>query len=422
MHWRINILKKEWHVYKDLIKRISWTLLLIFIFEIGSQIYLPGIDLQKSTGLMNHNFSLQFLGAFTGARLMKLTLFSVGMGPYMSAMIIWQTISMLNSDSVGKMSLQQQGIIQKTITLILAVLQSSQITYMYKNQFGSIFMYSIGRIDSTVQAVIFLTAGAMMVAWLGDCNTNKGIGGTVVLILPAMMENIPSTLVRGMGNNDTFNFNLVNNTIVLVLTAIIISITVFLNKAELRIKVERTSISSELNDSYIPIRFFSAGAMPFMFAMSVFIIPTYFLSTYTIENSTLKNALHNAFSINNWYGILVYGVIVVILGYGFSFINVRVYDIAKNLKESGDYIYNLVPGHETEKYLNSQLMRMIFMSNVYFIMIAVVPLIVGLYVQGFSNLSFYFGSVIIIITMLDNIIQQGIALATKDKYIIFKCL
>lgn len=390
------------------------------IFEIGSQIPLPNVSIKQTSELIDRNFSFQLLSAFTGARLMKLTLFSIGMGPYMSAMIIWQTISMLNSDSVEKMSQQQQGTIQKILALVLAFLQSMQIVYMYKDQLGNIFSASLMGISPEFLTILFLTAGAMLVAWLADCNTNKGIGGTVVLILPSMMENVPAMLSRGMGNSNNFNFTIINNITIFVLTIILIWITIFLNKAELRISVQRTTISNTFSDSYIPIRFFSAGAMPFMFAMSLFTIPSYFISTDNIKSYYIRGILSKMFSINNIYGVLIYGAIIILLGYGFSFVNIRVYDIAKELKKSGDYIYNLIPGYETEIFLNSELMRLIFISNLFMLVVGLIPLIVGLYVPGFANVSFYFGSIIIIITMMDNIIQQVVALATKDKYSIFK--
>lgn len=390
------------------------------IFEIGSQIPLPNVSIKQTSELIDRNFSFQLLSAFTGARLMKLTLFSIGMGPYMSAMIIWQTISMLNSDSVEKMSQQQQGTIQKILALVLAFLQSMQIVYMYKDQLGNIFSASLMGISPEFLTILFLTAGAMLVAWLADCNTNKGIGGTVVLILPSMMENVPAMLSRGMGNSNNFNFTIINNITIFVLTIILIWITIFLNKAELRISVQRTTISNTFSDSYIPIRFFSAGAMPFMFAMSLFTIPSYFISTDNIKSYYIRGILSKMFSINNIYGVLIYGAIIILLGYGFSFVNIRVYDIAKELKKSGDYIYNLIPGYETEIFLNSELMRLIFISNLFMLVVGLIPLIVGLYVPGFANISFYFGSIIIIITMMDNIIQQVVALATKDKYSIFK--
>lgn len=406
--------------YKDLRKKILWTLFIIMVYEIGSQIPLPTVSVGQTSGLVDHDFSIQVLSAFVGARLLKLTLFSIGMGPYMSAMIIWQTISMLNSDSVEKMSQEQQGVIQKTLAFILSILQSIQIVHMYRKQLGNIFIDSGIGISSEILAIIFLTAGAMLVIWLADCNTNKGIGGTVVLILPSMMENIPAMLSRGMGNSSKFDFSIMNCIIIAMLTLILIRVTVFLNKAELRIPVQRTSISNMFSSSYIPMRFFSAGAMPFMFAMSLFNIPTYFISMDDGKQLYMKELLRKLFSINNFYGVMIYGIIIILLGYGFSFVNIRIYDIAKGLKKSGDYIYNLVPGKETEKYLNSQLMRLIFMSNIFMLSVGLIPLIIGLYVPGFANVSFYFGSIIIVITMMDNIIQQVIALATKDKYSIFK--
>lgn len=125
------------------------------IFEIGSQIPLPNVSIKQTSELIDRNFSFQLLSAFTGARLMKLTLFSIGMGPYMSAMIIWQTISMLNSDSVEKMSQQQQGTIQKILALVLAFLQSMQIVYMYKDQLGNIFSASLMGISPEFLTILF---------------------------------------------------------------------------------------------------------------------------------------------------------------------------------------------------------------------------------------------------------------------------
>lgn len=411
-------MKRVFVLYKDLIKRVCCTLVILMVFELGTQIAVPGINPLISNELGNNNFSVQVINAFSGARLQSLNLFSIGLGPYMTALILWQTITMLDPDSSKKMSRRKQGFIQKAITIVIAIVQALQITIIYKKRIPHLFINTNTNV-AVFETIVMLVAGALFLTWLGDRNTDKGIGGPVAIIIPSMLANVPNMLVSGMGGGK-FKFTVFNMTVVGIATVVILWATVFLNKAELRIPIQRTGISTNFTNSYLPIRFLSSGAMPFMFSMSLFVIPTYFTSNNIIKSSRITHIVKTFFSLNTVPGILTYGVVIILLGYGFSFINVRVADITKDLKESGDYILNVCPGKDTEKYINKQLLGIVFMSNSYFLIISVIPLILNLFDVGMSNLAFYFGGIIIVVTMLDNITQQFTALLTKDRYEIFE--
>ncbi len=156
--------------------------------------------------------------------------------------------------------------------------------------------------------------------------------------------------------------------------------------------------------------------MPFMFSISLFVLPTYLrhegIGSYAVTNFIINQL----FSYHTYYGIAMYSLVVCILGYGFGFVNFQPSETARHLKESGDYIYNVIPGRETEKYLTHKLLIMIFAGNCFLVAVTAIPLIIGLYVPGYGNLAFFFSGLFILVTILDNLFDQIRALYFKGQY------
>ena len=132
---------------------------------------------------------------------------------------------------------------------------------------GSVVLLFLG-------AVLILTAGGLFVAWLADINIDKGIGGQSLFIVPGLLMNIPAMLISGQTESVHLSQNFMIGLV--IVTLIFIYLTLFLYSAEYRINIERTGIDSRFNNSYIPIRLLPAGAMPFMFAVTVFSMPQLF--------------------------------------------------------------------------------------------------------------------------------------------------
>lgn len=401
---------------KELIRRIIASFFLLFIVEIGKHIQVPFFISEKipeeSTSLI-----LKFLATSTGGNFTVPTLFSLGMGPYMTALIIWTTISMIDTESIGNLSTKRIGYIQRSLTLLFAILQSCALVLKFRSSMidqkaigGSIVLLFLG-------AVLLLTAGGLFVAWLADINIDKGIGGQSLFIVPGLLMNIPAMLISGQTESVHLSQNFIIGLV--MVTLVFINLTLFLYNAEYRINIERTGIDSRFNNSYIPIRLLPAGAMPFMFAVTVFSMPQLLLLNEKWGDTGFSNFITTYFSFNNVRGIFTYGLILYVLGYGFSFINVRPYDIAKNLKETGDYILNVAPGKQTERYILKRLSTVALLGNSYLVIVSMIPLLIGLQNQIISNLAFYFGSIFMLIIILETITNEIRFLFSRHTYRIF---
>ncbi|MBV6372766.1 MULTISPECIES: accessory Sec system protein translocase subunit SecY2 [unclassified Enterococcus] len=401
---------------KELIRRIIASFFLLFIVEIGKHIQVPFFISEKipeeSTSLI-----LKFLATSTGGNFTVPTLFSLGMGPYMTALIIWTTISMIDTESIGNLSTKRIGYIQRSLTLLFAILQSCALVLKFRSSMidqkaigGSIVLLFLG-------AVLLLTAGGLFVAWLADINIDKGIGGQSLFIVPGLLMNIPAMLISGQTESVHLSQNFLIGLV--MVTLVFIYLTLFLYNAEYRINIERTGIDSRFNNSYIPIRLLPAGAMPFMFAVTVFSMPQLLLLNEKWGDTGFSNFITTYFSFNNVRGVFTYGLILYVLGYGFSFINVRPYDIAKNLKETGDYILNVAPGKQTERYILKRLSTVALLGNSYLVIVSMIPLLIGLQNQIISNLAFYFGSIFMLIIILETITNEIRFLFSRHTYRIF---
>lgn len=400
---------------KEIIKRICWSILLLAVVEFGKKIEVPVfLEIPKSD---TQNLILRFLSTTTGGNLSKPTLLSLGMGPYMTALIIWTTISMIDTDRINNLSIKQRGYIQRTLTLVFAIAQGIALMLKFETLVDYKQFPGVNKFAIFCMVIAILTTGAMFVSWISDINSEKGIGAQSLFILPGLLSNLPAMLISGQSGTLRLDSRYFIG--LFIITLVYIIVTIFLYNSEYRIHIQRTGIESKFNNSYIPIRLLTAGAMPFMFAVTVFLIPQLFLLNDRWSNTLFSSILSKMFSFNTVEGILTYGLILYALGMGFSYINVRPHDIAKNLKESGDYIYEVVPGAETEKYIKKRLTTIAMVGNSYLVIVSLIPLFIGLKIEIIANLAFYFGSVFMLIIILDTLTQEIKFIFSKRNYNIF---
>lgn len=401
---------------RELMQRFLWSAMLLVVFQIGRHIDLP-MFLSQEAKLDSANSVLKFLSTATGGNFSTITLFSLGMGPYMTALIIWTTISMIDEERVNNFSMKQIGYIQRGLTLIFTVIQSIALVLRFKTSIVTVAFFT-SETTALLAGVLLLTTGGMFISWLADINIVKGIGGQSLFILPGLMANIPSMLISGQSGPISFTNQFI--IILILITLLFIYLTMYLYHSEYRIVIERTGIDTISKHSYIPIRLLPAGAMPFMFAVTVFSMPQLLLLNAKWNDTWFSNFITTYFSFNSIQGIIMYGVVLYLLGWGFSFINIRPNDIAKNLKESGDYILNVPPGDQTERYIREKLTRISFVGNAYLVFISLIPMFIGLRSPFISNLAFYFGSLFMLIIILDTLVQEIRFVYSKKEYRLFE--
>ncbi|MCI2172286.1 SecY family transport protein [Schleiferilactobacillus perolens] len=406
-----------WILHQDIFKRCGWSIFLVTIYLLGQQIYLPNVDIFSATQSLQEVPFLQALSLTTGSQMGLPMILSLGMQPYMTTLIVWQAITSLDLDSMRQMSQKRTGHIQRVLAVLLGSIQALSFVYFMGDSFLPEYIGPTNINITPIVAVIMLVAGSMFTMWLADENSQRGIGGTVTLIIPGLIAGLPTALQRGLGNT-TFSLTRQHLVIIAVITVIFIIVAVYLNHAELRLPLQQPMIENRFTDSYLPIRLLISGGMPFMFSMSVFSFPTYLLNGHATI-TPFEQTLIRWFSFQHWEGIVTYGIIVVVLGFAFGYISLQPVTVSRQLKESGDYFFDIAPGKDTTKFITRHFLYLTIWSSVFLLLIGTTPLIIGLSVKGAANFSQYLGGLLILVTLLESIIEQARALWNKNRYQLF---
>lgn len=173
-------------IYKRIaLKRLSFSFLIAFIYILGSKILLPGINMNS----LNLSSSLSFAMSMTGMSIDKLSLFSLGMGPWMSTIILWRVVGLIKFLNVESLTKQQTHIIRISISALLGGIQSYMIISQVKTLDGTISPLVLG---------MLLLTGAIVLVWLGDMNKQFGVGGPMVIILVAIIKTMISRVGQGV--------------------------------------------------------------------------------------------------------------------------------------------------------------------------------------------------------------------------------
>ncbi|EHN59941.1 accessory Sec system protein translocase subunit SecY2 [Oenococcus kitaharae] len=407
--------------HKDFRSRFLWTALILIVFEIGQNILIPGIDRGSLARLIGSQYALNLAASVTGGNLHRFSLLAIGLGPYMSALIVWQALSSIKAFHLDRISERGDHLLKMLITILVALIQGFVIAQQVKTS-PAPFLYWSNPLAATLMITLLLTTGAVFLSWLSDMNAELGIGGPSALIVAGMISGwfvqIRNFLEDYLFEN--FNFNSIILVFVLACTMLfILMMMVFMYQAELRLPVAHITIDSSLSaDTYIPIKLVPAGAMPFMFAISFYAFARYlllFAASFSSEPAWIVSLLKNT-NLDQPNGIILYLLVLSLLSYAFAFLNINPSDIAEKLQKSGDYIWNIRPGRPTRKYISRHLIRMSLVGTLYIDLVSAVPLAIGIRDPSFTGYGLYVGMLITLVSMLLTVIDQVKALTEKYNY------
>ncbi len=398
---------------RELVKRSFYSIIIIFIYEIGTHIILPGYLVQA---YQSPDF-MESISLVTGGNLSRLSFFALGLGPYMSGMIFWRVIQSLNQDRFSKINDDAIYYMKAALILLIAMIQSLGLSVSMKN---NITFFSSTELNIILATFVF-TTGAMFTMWLVDLNMDAGIGGPSLLILIGILSRLPkitwSFVQETLVNNPTMN-SVISFVVVSVGIVLIISIISFVLGSEFRIPVTRIMIRNELAvPTYIPIKLLPANAMPYMFGLTFMAFPQLVMPLLKNWIPFLQGKdVTNLTSLKTASSICLYLIILIILGYGFAFVNVNPSEISENLLKNGDYIVDVLPGDDTREYITHKLMDMATVGNVVTMLLLGIPLFMSLRWEELSSFSYLFGSLLILNTTIVSINDQCRALIEKNHY------
>lgn len=400
---------------KDIRKRLLFTLVVLIICRLGSQLPIPGIDTdtisQYLNSLLGDSFNL--LNSFTGGSFESMSLFALNVTPYITASIIIQllTIAIPALEELyrdGEDGRKKINNITRFVTLGLSVLESAGLAIGFGKQ-GLLSNYGPLIV---MEMIVCLTAGSVFVMWLGEQITDKGVGnGISIILLCNIVSRMPSDLYnlyqKFMEGKQISNVIIAGVIIFIVIIGTII-LTIILNDAERRIPVQysrKIQGGSQLGGlgSTLPVKVNTANVMPIIFSSSLLQFPLVIKQLIGADPKAAAGFIFNALNQSNWcnpdhwnwsIGLIVYLVLNVIFAYFYTSITFNPLEISNNMKKQGGYIPGIRPGKATVDYLNSILTYIIFIGAVGLCIVAVIPIFFNGYFG--ANVSFGGTSIIII--------------------------
>ena len=391
-------------------KRVLWTLFFLFIYCLGNQLVLPFVDLKNANIFGGAIGSLAFSSAMMGGNLRSMSLFSVGLSPWMSAMILWQMFSFSKKMGLKNLPIEIQDRRRMYLALGIAIVQSLAVSLNLPIVSGvnaslAIFMNTI-----------LLIAGTFFLVWLSDLNSPFGIGGSIVILMASMMANLPYQIMDsieklGIGWNVLLPL--------ILFSLIFLYVSGVVQRARYRISINKINIHNRFKQySYLDIMLNPAGGMPFMYAMSLVSIPQYvFMLIQFIhpENKWTSGAI-KALTVGQPLWLVVYLVMLFVLGLAFAFVNVSGEQISERMRKSGEYIYGVYPGQETSAYINHLVLRLGFIGALYMLFMAGAPMLIILVNHDYLQLSMIPGTFLIFSGMIYNVNEEMKALKLNTSY------
>lgn len=395
-----------------IIKKFLWTLFFLFIYVLGTKLTLPFVDMSKAAAMDGTSTTLNYATALMGGNLRSMSLFSVGLSPWMSSMLIWQMFAVSKRLGLSKLPLEVQERRRMLLTLVIALIQSvALVLNLPLQEAAGVDMTTIMVLDTLV-----LMAGTYFLIWLTDLNAAMGLGGSIMIVMASMIAYIPQDIWDSIKELKISSLWLA---LMLVFSLVFLYLAVTVERSKYRIPVNKINIHNRFKKySYLDIRLNPAGGMPIMYAMTLVSIPQYFLLIIHFlqpENQLIEQWIE-ALSMGSPAWFILYLLTIFILALAFAFINISGDQIAERMQKSGEYIENVYPGGATRRYINGLVTYFALVGAFYLILISGLPMIVVLLDIRYLRLSMIPGIFMIFIGMVFSIKDEVDALTLNDRY------
>ena len=411
---------------KDIRKRMFFTLIMLFVIRLGSQIPVPGVngELFKEWWQSQSSDAFSFFSAVTGGSFEDMSIFALNITPYITSSIIIQLMTIaipaleeMHKD--GEEGRKKLTAITRYVTVGLALMQSVAMAIGFGRQ-GYLYDYTWW---SVIEIAAILTAGSAVLMWIGERITEKGVGNGISIVLTInIISRIPNDL-GALGSQFIAGKKIAQGVLAAaIIIAVLLFVVVFvdiLQNAERRIPVQysrkiqgRKQVGGQ--GSVIPLKVNTAGVIPIIFAQSIMQFPLVIATLLGKMNGTgIGSKILNGLNQSNWcdpsqpvytIGLVVYIILIVAFAYFYTSITFNPLEIADNMKKQGGFIPGIRPGKPTSDYLNSILGYIIFVGAVGLSICAFIPI----FFNGVFNASVSFAgtSIIIIVGVIVETIKQ----------------
>jgi preprotein translocase subunit SecY len=407
----------------DLRNKILFTLMMLALYRFGSHVPTPGIDFEAVQQLeeqARNGGVLGFLSFFSGGGLTRMAVFGLGIMPYITSSIIMQVLTVVipkleqwqQMGAVGQKKITQWT---RYLTVVLAVLQSTGLAFLFHNGGGGLAETQVDLIpEFTVPRVLLvvlsLTAGTALIMWMGELITQRGIGnGMSLIIFASVVSGIPGggAQVRAEGGNVIF-------AAVIALALLVLVSIVFVENGQRRIPVNfaKRVVGRRMyggQSSYIPLKVNQSGVIPVIFASSVLYLPV--LLSNVLPTSGFWTNIRDwidryLLQPDNFWYISIFGLMIIFFAYFYTAIAFDPVKQADSIRKQGGFIPGIRPGPQTERHLAKILSRITLPGALFIATVALLPqiLLAVFDIGGFEG----FGGVSLLIAV-------GVALETMKQ-------
>jgi len=409
----IEKIRQIFHV-PQLRNKILFILGILIVYRFAANVPLPGIDVAQVKSFFEGSQLLGLLNIFSGGGLSNISIVLLGVGPYITSSIIMQLMTMIVPrleqlyKEEGEAGRQKFTMITRVLTVPLALLQTYAMISLLKSQgvMGELTLF-----DTAVLMVI-ATAGTIMLMWLGELITEKGIGnGVSIIIFAGIVASLPSMTSQFLA---TFDPTQVFTYLAFLAVALItVAGVVLINEGQRNIPISyakrvRGAKTYGGTSTHLPLRVNQAGVIPIIFAISIILFPPMVAGLLMQADSetvvNIATTINNIFQNQIIYGVL-YFALVVVFTYFYTAIIFDPNKIADNLQKQGGYIPGIRPGNHTSEYLGKIIKRITLTGSLFLGAIAVLPLVMQ-GAMGGTALSIGGTSILIVVAVVVELVKQ----------------
>ena len=375
---------------KQVRSKILFTIFIVLVFRIGTTITVPGVN-AKSLEALNGLSFLNMLSLVSGNALRNFSVFALGVSPYITASIVVQLLQMDilpkfvewgKQGEVGRRKLNQAT---RYIALVLAFVQSIGITAGFNTLSGAKLLTTALTPQVFVTIGIILTAGSMIVTWLGEQITDKGYGnGVSMIIFAGIVASIPE-MIKGIYVDYFVNIpssrltsSIIFVVILIIAVLLIVYFTTFVQQAEYKIPIQYTKVAQGApSSSYLPLKVNPAGVIPVIFASSITAAPAAIFQVISAMgyNAGWVRTAQSMLATNTPTGVAMYALLIILFTFFYTFVQINPEKTAENLQKSGAYIPGVRPGKGTEDYMSRLLRRLATVGSLFLGFITIIPIL-----------------------------------------------
>jgi preprotein translocase subunit SecY len=410
---------------KQLLARVGFIFAIIIVFRALASVPVPGVNAASLAQFLNNNQFFGFLNIFSGGGLNNLSIVLLGVGPFITASIIMQLLTLMvpklkelyhESGEMGRRTFNQYS---RYLTVLLALIQGAALLAVLAKQ-GIVPAFPA---PQSFINVIIVVGGAFLMMWLGELISEFGIGnGVSIIIFAGIVARIPKDFSQAMFSYDPSQLPLYIG--FAIIAVLIIFGVVMITEAERLVPVTyakqqaRAGYVTSSTSTHIPLRMNQAGVMPIIFALSILLFPkliaTAMAGSAQVTLAAIGNGVTNFLNNQLYYGIL-YFVLVFVFTYFYTAVTFDAEAMSNNLQKNGAFIPNVRPGAPTAEYVGKIMTRITFFGGLFLAIIAVLPTVFQ-GITGNQNLALGGTALLIVVSVIIDLIKKLSAQASMREY------